>query len=381
MKILHVINTLSAGGAELHLLTLCRHLKRQGIEVVVACLKERIKGSRSLRADFESEGFRIIDLQADGRYSLRFLRPLIGLLKSERPDVVHTHLPRADFAIFLARLFHPSVLWVASVHDIHSQSWSARWALPLFDFIWRRADGVIAISHAVKRWLVAEHRVPAEKIMVIHYGIDAERFLRANGGAVAPRRTDREPVAGSIGRLEPRKGHACLIEAMGEIRKAAPGAKLLIAGADTWDYGKELQLLIDRLRLQDHVRLIGFQSDVASFLGTLDVFAFASRAEGFGQVIIEAMAAGKPVVASRVPPLTEIIVHGKTGLLMEADNPQAFADAVAWLFAHPEEAREMGRQGQERVHGHFSAPRMAEETLRLYRSLTRPSNYAIAPLK
>ncbi|MGH7769638.1 MAG: glycosyltransferase family 4 protein [Candidatus Binatia bacterium] len=381
MKVLHLINTLSAGGAELHLLTLCRHLKRQGIELVVACLKENVKGSRSLRADFETEGFRIIDLKADGRYSFRFLRPLVGLVKNERPDIVHTHLPRADFAIFLARFFYPSILWISSVHDIHSQSWSARWALPLFDFVWRRADGVIAISHAVKNWLVTDHRVPSEKVSVIHYGIDAERFVRASNAAREPRDMNGEPVVGSIGRLEPRKGHACLIEGMSEVCKAAPGAKLVIAGADTWDYGKELELLIDRLGLQDRVRLIGFQSDVASFFGSLDVFAFASRAEGFGQVIIEAMAAGKPVVASRVPPLTEIVVHGKTGLLMEPDNPQAFADAIAWLFAHPEEAREMGRHGQERVHTYFSAPRMADETLRLYRSLARTSNYAIAPFK
>jgi glycosyltransferase involved in cell wall biosynthesis len=376
-----LINTLSAGGAELHLLTLCRHLKRQGIELVVACLKENVKGSRSLRADFETEGFRIIDLKADGRYSFRFLRPLVGLVKNERPDIVHTHLPRADFAVFVARLFHPSILWISSVHDIHSKSWSARWALPLFDFIWRRADAVIAISHAVKHWLVAEHRVPSEKVSVIHYGIDAERFVRASAGDHEPRDTNGEFVAGSIGRLEPRKGHACLIKSMPEICNAAPGAKLLIAGADTWDYGKQLELLIENLGLQDRVRLVGFQNDVASFLRSLAVFAFASRAEGFGQVIIEAMAAGKPVVASRVPPLTEIVVHGKTGLLMEPDNPQAFADAIAWLFTHPEEAREMGRRGQERVYSYFYAPRMADETLRLYRSLARSSNYAIAPFK
>jgi glycosyltransferase involved in cell wall biosynthesis len=381
MKILHLINTLSAGGAELHLLTLCRYLKQRGVEIVVACLKERIKGSRSLRADFEAEGIRIIDLKADSRYSCRFLRPLIGLVKSERPDLVHTHLPRADFAIFLARVFHPSILWVSSVHAIHSQSWSARWALPLFNLVWRRADAVVAISHTVKNWLVTEHRVPPEKVSVIHYGIDAEQFVRSNVGDHELRGMNRKLVVGSLGRLEPGKGHACLIQGMTEVCKQAPGATLLIAGADTWDYGKELEHLIQNLGLQARVRLVGFQSNVIPFLHALDVFALASRTEGFGQVIIEAMAAGKPVVTSRIPPLTEIVVDGETGFLVEPENPKAFADAIAWLFAHPEQARDMGRRGHERVYSHFSARRMADETLQLYRSLPRWSNYAIAPLK
>jgi len=378
MKVLHLINTLSAGGAELHLLTLCRHLKRQGIEVAIGCLKEKIPGSRSLRADFESEGFRVVDFQAHDRYSFRFLRPLAALVKSERPDVVHTHLPRADFAFAAVRPLFASIVWVASVHSIHSQSWSAQWALPLFDLIWRRADAVIAISNAVKNWLVTEHRVPAEKVSVIHYGIDAERFGRTGGGR-EPRGSDGEFVAGSIGRLEPGKGHACLIRAMTEVRKQVPASTLRIAGADRRNYGKELERLIEELDLQSQVRLVGFQSDVVPFLHALDVFAFASQSEGFGQVVIEAMAAGKPVVASRIASLTEIVVHGRTGLLMDPANPDAFADAIAWLFTHPEEAREMGRRGQERVYSHFSAQRMADETLRLYLSLPRSTNYAIAP--
>ena len=369
MKIIHVINTLSAGGAELHLLTLCRHLKQHGAEIIVICLKENIKGSRSLRADFDTEGFRIINLEADRRYSFRFLKPLIDIVRHERPHIVHTHLPRADFAFALGRAFYRSVLWVSSIHDIHSESWSARWALPLFNVIWRRPDAVIAISHAVKNWLITEHGIPPEKVSVIHYGLDAERFAQPSVDYRERWGMNGEPVAGSIGRLEPRKGHACLIQSMSRVCQRIRGSTLLIAGADTWDYGKELERLINELGLQGQVRLVGFQSDVASFLAALDVFAFASRAEGFGQVVIEAMAAGKPVVTSRVPPITEIVVDGKTGLLVEPDNPEAFAHAINWLFTHPEEARNMGRRGRERVLSCFSAKRMAEQTLSVYKSL------------
>ncbi len=180
---------------------------------------------------------------------------------------------------------------------------------------------------------------------------------------------DGGPVIGSIGRLEPRKGHENLIRAMPEILRDVPNALLLIAGHDPWGYGKELQALIDSLGLNGKVRLVGFQRDVTSFLHGSDVFAFATRSEGFGQVVIEAMAAGNPVVASNIAPISEIVLDGETGLLVEPNNPQAFGHAITFLLTHPEAARSMGRRGQERVRSYFSSARMSDETLLLYRGL------------
>lgn len=371
MKILHLINTLSAGGAELHLLTLCRHLKRQGLEPVVACLREQVGGSRSLRDDFEDEGIRVIRLETDSRFDLRSISRLAGLVAKERPNILHTHLPRADIAGACRRLLHPSVPWICSVHDIHDNSWSGRWTLPIFNFIWRRADRVIAISHAVKDWLVKDRAVPAEKVSVIHYGIEAERFSQSRSDLAQEWVLEDKLVIGAIGRLEPRKGHDCLLYAIAELKKIVPGVSLLIAGHDPWGYGKELQSLIEQLDLSREVRLVGFQSDIAAFLGAIDIFAFATQSEGFGQVVIEAMAAGKPVVASKIAPLTEIIREGETGVLVSRDDPRAFADAIAWLFTHPDQAREMGKRGQARVYNHFSAGKMAAKTLLLYDDVLR----------
>ena len=374
MKVLHLINTLSAGGAELHLLTLCRHLKRYGVKVTVAYLREQVKDSRVLRPDFEKEGIKAVNLYADSRYNCGFLGRLICLLKAEQPDILHTHLPRADCAGALVRLLSPSVLWVSSVHDIYSKSWFGSWALPLCGVLWRRADAVIAISHAVKNWLVLERHLPSPQVTVIHYGIESLRFMQPHaeqGNTASPA---GQAVIGAIGRLEPRKGHACLIRAIPSIVRQVPEASLLIAGHDPWGYSQTLQDLIVDLRLEGWVRLAGFQSDIAAFLQTLHVFACASRSEGFGQVIVEAMATGRPVVASRIAPFTEIVVDGKTGLLVELDDPQAFAQAITWLLLHPDEAREMGRQGQERVRSHFSAERMSAETLSLYSQLCGEHN-------
>jgi glycosyltransferase involved in cell wall biosynthesis len=370
MKVLHLINTLSTGGAEMHLLTLCRYLKRQNVEIVVACLREHVKDSRSLRLDFEEEDIRVINLQADSRYDSFFLGRIARVLREERPAILHTHLPRADFAGAFARVFHPELVWVCSVHAIYSDDWSGRWSLPVFNFLWRRADVMLCISHAVREWLVGRG-VPPDKARVIHYGIEPEKFSEPRVNLREQWGLNDDAVVGSIGRLEPRKGHDLLIQAMPELCMRVPSACLLIAGHDPWGYGKELQSLIDRLDLRKEVRLVGFQSDIAAFLSAIDVFAFATQSEGFGQVVIEAMAAGKPVVASKIAPLTEIIKEGETGLLVSHDDPRAIANAVAWLFTHPEQAQEMGKHGQERVYSHFSAEKMVEKTLLLYDDVLR----------
>jgi glycosyltransferase involved in cell wall biosynthesis len=339
------------------------------MEVVVAYLREQVKGSRSLRADFERQGVPVIDLRAQHRYDLHFMATLPRLLKAEQPAIIHTHSPRADLAGSLGHFLWPSVPWVCSIHDIYSKTWAGSWTLMLFNRVWRRANAVVAISHAVMDWLVTERRVRPDRVKVIHYGIEPERFVQSTSHIQKVWALNRHAVVGSIGRLEHRKGHDCLIAGMTYVLERVPTAALLIAGHDPWGYGKNLQALINGLGLTEQVRLVGFQDDVAAFLSALDVFVFASRTEGFGQVVIEAMAAGKPVVASRIPPLTEIVVDGETGILVEPEAPKAFADAIVWLLTHTAEAQEMGRRGQERVHSHFSAERMSTQTLSLYYTL------------
>jgi glycosyltransferase involved in cell wall biosynthesis len=162
-----------------------------------------------------------------------------------------------------------------------------------------------------------------------------------------------------------------LIQAMPELCRRLPKARLLIAGHDPWGYGATLRELIDRLGLGEKVRLVGFQSDVVSFLNALDVFAFASSSEGFGQVLVEAMAAAKPVVATRISPLTEIAVDQETGLLVESATPAMFADALYRLLSNPQDLQRMGARGRERVEKFFNAKKMAERTLALYEELLR----------
>jgi glycosyltransferase involved in cell wall biosynthesis len=232
--------------------------------------------------------------------------------------------------------------------------------------MWRSADAVIAISFAVRDWLIEQMSLPAGLIRTIHYGIEADEFASKEVEDVRA-----HAMVGSIGRLEGRKGHDCLIRAMPTVLREVPNAQLRIAGNDPWGYGVTLERLISSLGLEGCVQLVGFRDDVKTFLEEIDVFAFASRSEGFGQVVIEAMAAGRPVVVSRVTPLTEIVVDGETGYVAPGDVPEAFGQAMARLLTNPDEARRMGRRGRARVRESFSARRMAAATYDVYQALAR----------
>jgi len=374
LRVLHVINTLSAGGAELHLLTLSKYLQRLGVDVAVAYLKD-VPSSRPLRADFEAEGIPVFDLTDVGLIWPFSVFSLRRMLREEKPDILHSHLPRADFLCFLSHSVEPSSTWVCSVHDIHSKSWRARRALPLYRFIWGKSDLIIAISDAVKDWLVSEFHLPERKVYVVHYGLELGKFESPSADFRALHKLSSGPLIGSIGRLEPRKGFDILIQAMAIVTTEVPDVTLLIAGHDPWGYGKVIKGLINRFGLDREIRLIGFQNDIPSLLHALDIFAFASRSEGFGQVVIEAMAAGKPVVANKIPPMTEIVRDGETGLLVEAENPEALARAIIWLLRHPEEAKQMGSRGAEYVKREFSAERMAHEILSLYEKTIEGMRY------
>ncbi|MBI3181714.1 MAG: glycosyltransferase family 4 protein [Myxococcales bacterium] len=373
MKILHLINTLAAGGAEIHLLALCREMKRRGIEVIVAGMREKGLASRLLRPDFEALGIRVFSLGSNSRYDARFLPDLVDLVRAERPDILHSHLPRADLAAAWVRFRVRDVTWVSSVHDIHGSFWSSRWSLPLLKAAWRWPDRLIAISHAVRDWLIGEMRVPGDRVQAIHYGLEVSQVDRGIEDMRVKWKLVGRPIIGALARVEPRKGHDRLIRAMPAIVRRVPGSVLVIAGPDWEGHSAQLQALIDALGMRENVRLLGFQSDVASLLHSIDVFAFATHAEGFGLVLLEAMAASRPVVATRIAPLTEIVEDGVTGFLIDPNREEGFGERIADLLRSPERAREMGRRGRARVEETFTVHRMVDRTLAAYEEALRRS--------
>jgi glycosyltransferase involved in cell wall biosynthesis len=206
----------------------------------------------------------------------------------------------------------------------------------------------------------------ARKFCVIHNGLDKLPPEEALAPPASP------PVILAVGTLHPRKGYETLIRAFGKISARFPEAQCHILGAEFADgaYARELRGLAARCGVADQVRFRGFCDSVPAEMARCVALAIPSRVEAFGMVALEAMAAGKPVVATRTGGLQEIVVPGETGFLVENEDADAMGDCLASLLSDPSRAEAMGRAGRQRVGREFTSGRMLGAFSRLYQTLT-----------
>ena len=373
MHVLHVTNTLHKGGAETHLLDLTSGLKRLGVTCEVAFLRSNVAGgSTDLREAFEASGVRTHYLACEGPYDLRAPARLRRLLAARHWDILHSHLPRCDAAAAVCRLLDPRQTWISTLHhpyDSDDDAYAGRRWIPAMAPMWRVADGVIAVSESLRQWAIVRLGLAPGSVHTIMHGVDVAAIPASIGAASAGAPMRSRYRIGTIGRYERRKGHDTLIRSMVPILTQCPDAELLLAGHDPWGYGATLERLIDELGIRKHVRLVGYVSDKDTFFGDIDVFAFASRSEGFGIVVLEAMAAGKAVVVSNIAPLNEIVQPGTSGLVARSEDADDFAAAVVALFRDPVLLERIGREGRCRVEAEFSRVRMVERTLEYYHTV------------
>jgi glycosyltransferase involved in cell wall biosynthesis len=224
-------------------------------------------------------------------------------------------------------------------------------------------DGVVAISENIAN-LLRDAGVDKKKIQLIHSGIEPARF-RAD--AIMREETERRPVVGTLAVLEPRKGLRFLLEAAAQVKASGIDAEYRIAGSGP--LLEELRKLTGDLGLGETVRFDGFVGDAARFLAEVDIFVMPSLFEGLGVSALEAMAAGKPVIATRVGGLTESVVDGVTGILVPPQDAAALAAAIARLVKDRVTAVEMGRRGAARVSESFTMERMARANEAFYYEL------------
>jgi glycosyltransferase involved in cell wall biosynthesis len=238
---------------------------------------------------------------------------------------------------------------------------------PYVRYLYNRAvDAVIAISEGVRDALV-QVGVRSERIRVVPSGVDPAALVAPVGAREAVRAEWQVPEGAIVivvmGALETRKGHAVLLEAAERLAPAALGLRFVFCGS-----GREEASLRRQAAPRDGaVRFAGFRSDVAACLAAADVVALPSLREGLGVAALEAMAAGRPVVASRVGGLAEAIVHEETGLLVPPGDPSGLATAFARLATDADLRARLGAGGVARVRARFTTARMAEGTLACYR--------------
>lgn len=361
-KVLHVITSLNRGGAENHLVDLVRGQLRKGLQVEVAYLR----GDGYWSHELEGKGIRVHALGLRYYGDVRPLFRLGKVLTAFAPDIVHAHMPPAEIYARLALFHADQVCFVITKHNdepfcpLPGHRWLGHWVL-------RRARRVVAISEAVNRYVCRQLRADPRLVITIHYGVDSSRYdvpnhsrdLRITWGC-----PEDGILVGTVSRLAPQKALHVLIEGYAHYTNfAARSSRLLIVG--TGDLENELKTLADRLGIAEKVIWAGFREDIASVMHAMDVFALTSNYEGFGLVLVEAMAAGRPIVATKVSAIPEVVRDGETGLLVEPRSPGALAQAFKTLEDAARRA-EFGRAARKRVDDCFGLEKMVGRTVALY---------------
>jgi glycosyltransferase involved in cell wall biosynthesis len=310
------------------------------------------------------EGLELVPIAPKTEMDLSAAWRLSRLVKQLQPDVLHAHDPHAVAMAALAlsmstQLAKPPLIAARRV-DFHLKGNAlSRWK-------YRQVDCFICASDAIKRMLIADG-VPAARAVTVHEGIDLGRVDAAPKADLHAELwlPHGSPIVGNVAALVPHKGQRHFIEAAALVVKKIPDARFVIAGEG--ELRPALERQIKDHHLEKHVFLAGFRPDVLSVHKAFDIFVMSSVTEGLGTSLLDAMACAKPVVATTAGGMPEVVADGRTGLLVPPRDQAAMADAIVRLLTGAAARAEMGAAGLVRVQTKFSAERMVQDTLDVYK--------------
>lgn len=369
IKVLMVHNYSSWGGNLATVLSLCEGLREYGIKVLAA-----FPASAAYVERFLGAGVEVFDVEVRSKWDISAVARYKRVIRDKRVDVVHTHTRRADMAAGIAgqdgrtatvTTHHGQINLDGTTFEF-KKDLSAR----VYNYILRRFFTVnVAVSGEIVHELHDNCGVSHERIRRIPNGLDPSPFLAD---------IDRDAVRSDLG-LAPgdvavtlvgsidRKGHRELTEAAASLRADFPNARYLYVGEGPRE--AEVAEHISRLGLEGIVRLTGFRKDVPAILAASDIFCLPSYSEGLSISIMEAMAAGLPVAASRIGGNPELVVDGETGLIFEPFDSGDVADKLAKLLGDADIRRKMGEAGRRRVLTEFTLDDMVRRYYELYESI------------
>ncbi|MBI2358975.1 MAG: glycosyltransferase family 4 protein [Deltaproteobacteria bacterium] len=353
LKILHIDPETNWGGGESQVMGLLSYLSRNGHRNHLLCHPRGVLFQEAKKLDVE-----VLPLSMRNDLDLRPVFRLRRRIRREAYEIVHFHTKRGHALSLWFGRPHPAVKYIVTRRMDYpvKKGWYTNC---LYN---RKVDGVVAISRKIAEVLIAGG-VRAEKIRVIHSGIDPDCFRAMAECPSAP----GEIVIGTVAALEERKGHRFLLQAAAVLKAQGHRVRYRLAGEGT--QMEPLKKIVVQSGLESDVEFAGFVTDIPKFLSSVDLFVLPSLYEGLGISVLEAMAAGKPVVASRTGGIPEIVMDRVTGVLVPPQDPQALARAIAELVSHNGLRRMMGEKGRERVLKDFTLAEMAKKNENFYYEL------------
>lgn len=377
-RVLYVIGSMGLGGAEQHLLSVSAALVRRGWRCEVFALDP----AGPLRTAFEAAGVPVIGIDLPAwlvralprprvlaRIQLAIAAPRLWWhLWRHRPQVIHCFLPAAYIVGGIVSLFGPRMRRIMSRRSLNL--YQAEHALfgRLERWLHSRMDIICGNSRAVVADLVSEG-VRQDQLRLIYNGVAMQRFHGIRG------RHDMRDELGIppealvfviVANLIPYKGHADLFEALGHIRDRLPSPWVCLCVGRDDGIGEVLRDQAAGLGFGERVRLLGSRKDVADLMTAADIGLLCSHQEGFSNAVIEGMACGLPMVVTDVGGNGEAVVHGRTGYVVPAQDPPAFANAILTLALDGAARRSMGEAGQRRIRETFSMGACIDLYVRLY---------------
>lgn len=365
-RIAYVIKSMSVGGSQTHLMQVFRLIDRTRFAPTLYCLGN----DGALLDDVRALDVPVFTPGAGAAFKGLGLASRVARLRrvfrEQHPVIVHNYLLRANLAGSMgARLAGVPVV-LCSKRGCHERRGLELLAAKVGNFL---ADRVTVNANAVRDFVHANEGCPVEKMVVIPSGIDTTRFRPLGPGPFRERLglpTGR-CLVGSVTRARAVKGVEEFVRAVGLARRARPEVHGVIIGEVTMD--DALRAVVQDAGLDGHLTLLGRRNDMPEVYGALDLLVSSSRGEGMSNAILEAMAVEVPVAATSVGGTVEVVDHGRSGLLVPAQDPVALAAAIASVVAEPGRGRAMGRLGRRIVEERYSAQAMVQQMERLYEEL------------
>lgn len=358
MKVLQILPSLELGGVERGVIDLVRGMKRLGEESVV------ISSGGSLVKELQKMGVPHYSLPVHEKSpsSLTLISQIADIIRRENVDIVHarSRVP-AWLAYFAAR--QTGAAFVTTCHGYYSTHFLSR------VMGWGRR--VIVISRVIARHMMDDFKVLPEKIRLIHRGVDLSQFEASQAKPTSAMHDSARPFRViNIGRLSPIKGQLEFLHAIHHLRSRVPNLRVQIVGSEDrkkTKYTAELLETIERLGLASCVEMLGTRRDIPELLAQSDLLVLSTLVpEAFGRVLVEAGAMGKPVIATRLGGVLDILDHEENGLMVTPGDVREMADAMHRIYLKPEEAAHFSARLQEKVRAQFSLDLMVKKTLEVY---------------
>jgi len=370
-KILYVITSTGIGGAEKILCQTAKSMDKNKYHVSICSLKE--KGE--MAEDIERHGIAVHCLHMVNKEgfvgwisSTIALFQLFSYLRKVRPEIVHSFLFRANILARIAGYLTGVPIIISSIRVMGGEKRYFHFIERITSFM---VEHYIAVSESVKNYVMQKSKISDENITVIYNGTDIENHNYSNVKNVKMPFgvEDGDDILVTVGRLHKQKGHAYLLHAISMVEKEMPRLKLLIIGEGEEE--NNLKILAETLDLTDKIIFAGLRYDVEKILPVAGLFILPSLWEGTPNVLLEAMAARKPVIATEVGGIPEVVVHGRTGILVPPEDSDALANAIKNLLKDKLKAEEMGKAGRLRVEEHFTIAGMLKKTEKLYQRILK----------